>query len=97
MNELARRLQSVRLRERENTDWEDIAVVVEGGVSYIYLADTGNNGHDRQSCESSSITKTWFIKQETFHRSVTKFLVLQYNTYRLSHFQYERDSKICTH
>ena len=44
----------MRLRERENTDWEDIAVAVEGGVSYIYLADTGNNGHDRHSCESSS-------------------------------------------
>jgi len=47
ISEQGDRLQSVRLRERENTDWEDIAVAVEGGVSYIYLADTGNNGHDR--------------------------------------------------
>merc|ERR1719507_2384776 len=36
-------LQSVELREISNNDWEDIAIAVENGVSYIYLADTGNN------------------------------------------------------
>ena len=42
------RLQSVTLGEIVNIDWEDIAVAVEGGVSYIYLADTGMNpGHER--------------------------------------------------
>ena len=37
------RLQSVELRDISNNDWEDIAIVLENGVSYIYLADTGNN------------------------------------------------------
>jgi len=36
-------LQSVELRDISNNDWEDIAIVLENGVSYIYLADTGNN------------------------------------------------------
>ena len=41
------RLQSVTLMEKENIDWEDIAVAVEGGISYIYVADTGNNHEPR--------------------------------------------------
>ena len=41
------RLQSVTLLEKENIDWEDIAVAVDGGISYIYVADTGNNHEPR--------------------------------------------------
>ena len=41
------RLQSVTLGVKDNIDWEDIAVAVEGGISYIYLADTGNSALDR--------------------------------------------------
>ena len=44
---LPARLQSVTLLERDNIDWEDIAVAVEGGISYIYVADTGNNHEPR--------------------------------------------------
>ena len=33
----------MELRDISNNDWEDIAIVLENGVSYIYLADTGNN------------------------------------------------------
>jgi len=43
ISEQGDRLQSVELRDISNNDWEDIAIAVEGGVSYIYLADTGNN------------------------------------------------------
>ena len=44
---LSARLQSVTLLEKENIDWEDIAVAVEDGISYIYVADTGNNHEPR--------------------------------------------------
>jgi len=38
-----KRLADVRLEGVSNIDWEDIAVNVEGGVSYIYVADIGDN------------------------------------------------------
>ena len=44
------RLQSVTLEGIENIDWEDIAVAVECTVeciSYIYVADIGNNHEPR--------------------------------------------------
>jgi len=47
ISEQGERLQSVTLMEKENIDWEDIAVAVEGGISYIYVADTGNNHEPR--------------------------------------------------
>ena len=50
---LSARLQSVTLLEKENIDWEDIAVAVEDGISYIYVADTGNNHESRGIIETS--------------------------------------------
>ena len=47
ISEQGERLADVELEGIENFDWEDIAINVEGGVSMIYVADMGNNGHDR--------------------------------------------------
>ena len=41
-------LAEVELEGIENIDWEDIAINVEHGVSMIYVADMGNNQHNRQ-------------------------------------------------
>lgn len=41
------RIADVTLEGAVNSDWEDIAVDVEDGVSFIYVSDTGNNDHDK--------------------------------------------------
>jgi len=47
ISEQGDRVADVTLEGVENIDWEDIAINVEDGVSMIYIADMGNNGHDR--------------------------------------------------
>jgi len=50
ISEQGERLQSVTLEGIENIDWEDIAVAVECTeecISYIYVADIGNNHEPR--------------------------------------------------
>jgi hypothetical protein len=47
ISEQGKRLADVRLDGATNWDWEDIAVNVEDGISYIYLADIGDNNHVR--------------------------------------------------
>ena len=48
ISEQGERLLDLSMEDVKNEDWEDIAVVVEGGVSYIYLSDTGNNDFDNE-------------------------------------------------
>jgi len=45
ISEQGDRLANVTLEGVKNFDWEDIAINVEDGVSMVYVADTGNNGH----------------------------------------------------
>ena len=47
ISEQGDRLADVTLEGIENIDWEDIAINVEGGVSMLYIADMGNNNHDK--------------------------------------------------
>ena len=44
-----RRMADVELQGTTCRDWEDIAVNVEAGRSFIYLADTGDNFYQRSS------------------------------------------------
>ena len=46
ISEQGDRLVDLSLEDTKNEDWEDIAVALDGGVSYIYLSDTGNNDFD---------------------------------------------------
>lgn len=48
ISEQGDRLADVTLEGAENNDWEDIAVNVEDGVSYVFVGDTGNNNHDNE-------------------------------------------------
>ena len=49
ISEEGRRLRSVKLRGAKNRDWEDMAVVAkEGGTSYIYVGDIGDNPRKRE-------------------------------------------------
>ena len=45
-----RRLVDVELQGTTCRDWEDIAINVEDGISYIYLADIGDNAYVRWFC-----------------------------------------------
>lgn len=47
ISEQGKRIANVMLEGAENEDWEDIAVNVEDGMSFVYVADTGDNKHDR--------------------------------------------------
>ena len=47
ISEQGHRLADVTLEGIKNIDWEDITINVEGGVSMVYVADMGNNRHDR--------------------------------------------------
>jgi len=49
VSEHGRKLAEVWLEGTTVRDWEDVAVNVEDGVSYLYLADTGDNGYSRSS------------------------------------------------
>ena len=42
-------MADVELQGTTCRDWEDIAVNVEAGRSFIYLADTGDNFYQRSS------------------------------------------------
>ena len=44
-----RRMADVELQGTTCRDWEDIAINVEAGRSFIYLADTGDNFYQRSS------------------------------------------------
>merc|ERR1712080_808470 len=43
------RIADVELEGVKNSDWEDIAISVEDGQSFLYVADTGNNDHDKEA------------------------------------------------
>jgi len=49
LTEDGNRVVDVILEGVENHDWEDIAVNVEDGQSFIYVSDTGDNDHDKPS------------------------------------------------
>jgi len=49
VTETGDRVVDVVLEDVVNDDWEDLAVAVEDGVSYIYVSDTGDNDHDKSS------------------------------------------------
>lgn len=40
-------MADVELQGTTCRDWEDIAINVEDGISYIYLADIGDNAYVR--------------------------------------------------
>ena len=46
ISEQGDRLVDLSLEDTKMVDWEDIAVALDGGVSYIFLSDTGNNDFD---------------------------------------------------
>ena len=48
INEQGERLVDLSIEGVKMEDWEDIAVALEDGVSYIYLSDTGNNDFDNE-------------------------------------------------
>ena len=47
LSEAGDKMADIILEGIENEDWEDIASTVSEGSSYILVADTGNNDHDR--------------------------------------------------
>lgn len=49
ITEDGKRVVDVILDGIDNDDWEDIAVNVEDGQSFIYVSDTGDNDHDKPS------------------------------------------------
>merc|ERR1712107_802532 len=49
ITEDGKRVVDVILDGVDNDDWEDIAVNVEDGQSFIYVSDTGDNDHDKPS------------------------------------------------
>ena len=46
ISEQGERLVDLLLEDTKNVDWEDIAISLDDGVSYIYVSDTGNNDFD---------------------------------------------------
>jgi hypothetical protein len=49
VNPGGQRVASVRVKDAENQDWEDMAIgPCPGGGDCLYLADTGNNGNRRE-------------------------------------------------
>ena len=49
ISEQGDRLVDLSIEDTKNEDWEDIALALEDGVSYIYLSDTGNNDFDNEN------------------------------------------------
>ena len=47
LSEQGEKVGFINLDGVDNTDYEDIATTVEGGVSFILVSDTGNNDFDR--------------------------------------------------
>jgi len=64
VSEHGRRLADVELQGTTCRDWEDIAINVEDGISYIYLADIGDNAYVRSSLtiykfEEPEVSQDW--------------------------------------
>ena len=55
-------LAHVELQGTICLDWEDIAINKEEGISYIYLADIGDNFYLRWFFSSSEVSRSFFVR-----------------------------------
>jgi hypothetical protein len=58
-------LATVLLNGSENRDWEDIAAFERGGISYLMIADTGDNGGLRSSLELAIVEEPAELVDQT--------------------------------
>lgn len=65
IDEAGNLLATVLLEGAENRDWEDIAAFELGGVSYLMIADTGDNGGLRRSLELAFVREPETLIDQT--------------------------------